>query len=1478
MQLSIVRRWLFSTSAALLLAGSILVVVGQPVDAQFSGCLQPTGMTIDRIAGARPDNGVATPATSVVFEQVGDVDQLPDGTLLVSDRLGSLVYAVDLTTGETSPWLGTGVAGDAIDRAATNAVDLDDVFSIHVGADGTTVATSRRGHSVVAVNPGSATVDVLTGDGLYGSDVLGIDDEYLRPRFPQGVARASDGTTYISDAGFHRIFRIEADQTLTLIAGGDAAGPDGDGGRADEAKLWTPAGIALSPDETILYVAESGSHRIRAIDLVGGGISTVAGDTTGAYGGDGGPATDAQLRNPYDVAVDASGNLVIADTNNHRIRYVDRTTGIITTIAGTGLNGTTGDAGAATDARIGSPRGVAILDDGDIAIAHVTGNRVRRIDSTTGTITTIAGGAVRSSDGDGGPATDAVLFQPWDSVEAPDGSTWIVERSANRVRRIAADGTITTVAGGSQGFSGDGGPATAAQLGLPRGIAFGPDGTAYLADTNNWRVRAIAPDGTISTVAGSGVRGAPIEGAAIASPFDHPVDVAVDGTTLYISLLLNHQVAAVDLTTGELTIAAGTGVASFSGDGGAATAAELNRPDEIAVIDGALWINDRTNQALRRLDPASGLITTEYEPSLNMDSFVVDDAGMMHLASANRLWTMEDRTTRVAFANTLTVAGQVASNSGDGPSSETGLWGPRGLHLHSDGAITVVASGGHEVFELTPATDSDADGLSDAQEGTLDRNENGTPDHLDADSDGDGVLDGDECPENVLADADSDDIKDVFDDDDDNDGVARLDEPGDTDGDGTPDAIDIDDDGDFIPSWVEGTADADNDGIGNMWDDDSDGDGIPDALEGYADADGDTIPDFLDPDLGGWRLALTESVMLADGQNGLVIGNETNDRFGTDVKAIGDLDGDGVVDILVGAQEENGNEGAAYVVFLNTDGSAKATTRIDPTTMALTGNSSFGVSIAPLGDLDGDGVQEIAIGARSADSAAPSRNPGAVVIAELPANGAATLERLIDDTDPAIAALGIQTSDSFGRSVAAIGDIDGNGVDDLATSAWAADRQGVRGVGSVQVLFLDQSFGIVAATTFDPFDLGETLYPNTSFGDDVTSAGDVDGDGVPDLYVSARATNWRNTVHGYDGEVWEVLLNRDGTPKASRRILSTDDVWAASTYNDDAAGTGIEIIPDLDGNGVDDLAIGIYAHDTMEADEGGVMIVLRDDTGAAIGTQTIDRRHPLLHGTPTVGAGLSLNANADSGLGFHYFFGHDVSWLGDLDGDGRPSLAIANHQNNQNGERRGAVFIVEIGESDLDGDGIPDTEEQPGDTDDDGRADVLDPDDDGDGIPTADEDRTGDFDGDDVPDHLDPDLERVEVIVELLDGDGNPVANASITLVDAAGNPIVLTTDANGLVRFVSVLGDEIVPGAALVSSTGASSEQTTIGAGTQRVTLRLPGAAAPTPPPALAFTGAESSIVAKLGFVLLIAGIAMVAAGGGLTLIREELDGRRYW
>ena len=235
-------------------------------------------------------------------------------------------------------------------------------------------------------------------------------------------------------------------------------------------------------------------------------IFTVAGTGSAGFSGDGGAATSAQLNFPTGVATTADGGFLIADQFNHRIRRVSPA-GTITTVAGTGSAGFSGDGGAATSAQLNQPFGVAATADGGFLIAEFGNHRIRRV-SPAGTITTVAGTGSAGSSGDGGAATSAQLNQPFGVAATADGGFLIADFNNHRVRRVSPAGTITTVAGtGGPGFSGDGGAATGAQLNGPTGVAATADGGFLIADFDNHRVRRVSPGGTITTVAGSGGAG-----------------------------------------------------------------------------------------------------------------------------------------------------------------------------------------------------------------------------------------------------------------------------------------------------------------------------------------------------------------------------------------------------------------------------------------------------------------------------------------------------------------------------------------------------------------------------------------------------------------------------------------------------------------------------------------------------------------------------------------------------------------------------------------------------------------------------------------------------------------------------------------------------------------------------------------------------------------------------------------------------------
>lgn len=332
---------------------------------------------------------------------------------------------------------------------------------------------------------------------------------------------------------------------MATIAGTGATGYAGDGGPAVAAELKNPEGVALGPDGSI-YVVDTDHHVVRRIDSATGIITTVAGSGSPGWAGDGLAATAARLQFPQDVSVAANGDLYIADTGNHAIRRVEAATGLIATVAGTSSPGSSGDGGAAAAARLSSPRGVAVAANGDFFIADRGNNKIRRVTAATGIITTYAGTGTAGYSGDGGAATAARLRQPEGVELALNGDLYIADTSNHAVRRVAAaTGLIATVAGtGVSGYTGDGGPAAAARLDAPESLLISPAGEVWVADTGNHVVRRFTVGGLIATAAGSGVAGFSGDGGPpTAAQMNRPSGVALDGSgALLIADRSNHRI------------------------------------------------------------------------------------------------------------------------------------------------------------------------------------------------------------------------------------------------------------------------------------------------------------------------------------------------------------------------------------------------------------------------------------------------------------------------------------------------------------------------------------------------------------------------------------------------------------------------------------------------------------------------------------------------------------------------------------------------------------------------------------------------------------------------------------------------------------------------------------------------------------------------------------------------------------------------
>jgi NHL repeat len=336
-----------------------------------------------------------------------------------------------------------------------------------------------------------------------------------------------------------------ATNNIFNVAGTGVPSFSGDGGPATAAQLRLPTDVDVTADGGFLIV-DQGNHRVRRVSPAGI-ITTVAGNGVPGFSGDDGPAIDAQLHFPEAVAATADGGFLIADALNNRVRRVSPA-GVITTVAGNGSGGFSGDDGPATDAQLNLPVGVAVTADGGFLIADGENARVRRV-SAAGTITTVAGNGTTGFSGDGGSATAAQLDGPDSVATTADGGFLIADGDNNRVRRVSPSGTITTVAGnGTAGFSGDGGPATAAQISDPNGVEATADGGFLIGDSGNARVRRASPGGTITTVAGNGTRGfGGIGGPATAAEMNTPMGLAVtaEGGFL-IAQFFNNLVQFVD--------------------------------------------------------------------------------------------------------------------------------------------------------------------------------------------------------------------------------------------------------------------------------------------------------------------------------------------------------------------------------------------------------------------------------------------------------------------------------------------------------------------------------------------------------------------------------------------------------------------------------------------------------------------------------------------------------------------------------------------------------------------------------------------------------------------------------------------------------------------------------------------------------------------------------------------------------------------
>ena len=313
-----------------------------------------------------------------------------------------------------------------------------------------------------------------------------------------------------------------------------------------DTQVNNPYGLVIGPDGA-LYFCDLDNQRIRRLDLATKRLTTIAGSGVRGYSGDGGPAVAAALNMPHELRFDRRGDIYVAERDNHVIRKIDRATGTITTVAGTGVPGFSGDGGPGTQARLRQPHSIVFDRDGTLLICDIGNHRIRRLHLDTGVIDTYGGTGEAAATPDGAPVRGTPLKGPRTMALAPNGDLYLALREGNAIYRIdAASQTLHHVAGtGESGYAGDGGAATAARLGGPKGLALADDGSLYVADTENHVIRRIDRTGIMTTVLGTGARGSGPDGDPRACALSRPHGVFASASTLYVSDSESHRIRAV---------------------------------------------------------------------------------------------------------------------------------------------------------------------------------------------------------------------------------------------------------------------------------------------------------------------------------------------------------------------------------------------------------------------------------------------------------------------------------------------------------------------------------------------------------------------------------------------------------------------------------------------------------------------------------------------------------------------------------------------------------------------------------------------------------------------------------------------------------------------------------------------------------------------------------------------------------------------
>ena len=703
---------------------------------------------ISTVAGTGTDgfSGDGAAATAAQLWSPSDVAVDGSGNLYIADKNNRRIRKVD-SSGNITTVAGTGTRGFSGDGAAATAAQLHWPEGMAPDGSGNLYIADTANHRIRKVDS-SGNISTVAGGGPLEDGGAAVA---ARLWSPSDVALDGSGNLYIADRDNHRIRKVDSSGNISTVAGTGTSGFSGDGAAAGAAQLHFPSGVALDGSGN-LYIVDRGNQRIRKIATVpgfsagilsSGVISTVAGSsTTSGYGGDGAAATAARLSIPEGVALDGSGNLYIADFGNQRIRKVDASSGNISTVAGTGTSGFSGDGAAATAAQLNFPRGVALDGSGNLYIADTANHRIRKVDSS-GNITTVAGTGTSGFSGDGAAAGAAQLNLPAGVALDGSGNLYIADGN-RRIRKIA------TVPGFSAGILSSGVISTVAQqvVGVARSVA--PDGSGNLYIAASDRIYKLSPQSgggvtlpTVSLSANPSVirRG---ESATLTWRATNALSAAIDQGIGAVALGGSRQVSPTATTRYAITVTnsnsrtaravatvtvreprtpvntvGGEGAAGFSGDGGPAAQARINSPGGVALDgSGNLYIADTDNHRIRKIDvlgtistvagtgtagfsgDAAAAAAAQLNSPRGLDA---DEAGNLYIADTSN---HRIRKIDVSTGNISTVAGTgTAGYGGDGAAATAAqLNFPRDVDVDREGNLYIADTNNHRIRRVDVST------------------------------------------------------------------------------------------------------------------------------------------------------------------------------------------------------------------------------------------------------------------------------------------------------------------------------------------------------------------------------------------------------------------------------------------------------------------------------------------------------------------------------------------------------------------------------------------------------------------------------------------------------------------------------------------------------------------------------------------------------------------------------------------------------